>query len=268
MSARFRDIPDVQGASDSRQVAIDRVGIRGLRHPLQIVDRDGAVQTTVAQCQLTVSLHEHVKGTHMSRFVQLLNEEREPLSVNNFLALLEEMRERLKADQGQIELRFPFFVRKAAPVTGVKSLLDYEVAFIGGMGRDAGELILEVLVPVTSLCPCSKEISDYGAHNQRAHVTIRARTAGDVWIQDIIDLVERQASAELFSLLKRPDEKHVTEHAYDNPKFVEDMIRDVAVELNKEPRIRGYRLEVENFEAIHNHSAYAMIEVDKDLPTA
>ncbi len=261
----LREIPDVQGSADSREMDIQRVGIKDLRHPVCFVDRGGEPVHTVARLCMTVNLPRQFKGTHMSRFVQLLNEHDGPLSLRTFRALVHAMTERLAASSGRVEMSFPYFVRKQAPVSGVHSLMDYSVTLIGELGPARDWLVARVVIPVTSLCPCSKEISDYGAHNQRSHVTVEARVEGDLWVEDIIDLVEDQASAELYALLKRPDEKFVTEQAYDNPKFVEDVIRDVAAQLNREPRIRAYPLEVENFEAIHNHSAYAMIEVDKDL---
>jgi len=184
--------------------------------------------------------------------------------VEHFRSMLAEMRQRLESDSGYVEMTFPFFVRKKAPVTGVESVLDYSVTFMGEIDGDQTQINVKLVAPVTSLCPCSKKISDYGAHNQRSHVTINARIEGEFWIEELIELAEKEASCELYSLLKRPDEKYVTEKAYDNPKFVEDMIRDIACQLNKEERIRAYCLEVENFEAIHNHSAYAMIELDKE----
>jgi GTP cyclohydrolase I len=174
------------------------------------------------------------------------------------------MSDRLESEAGHIEMRFPFFVNKRAPVTGVESLLDYDVTFIGEILDGHPRLEIKVVVPVTSLCPCSKKISDYGAHNQRSHVTVQVRTRGFIWIEEIIDLVEREASSQLYGLLKRPDEKYVTERAYDNPKFVEDMVRDVAGRLNQDERVAAYVVEAENFESIHNHSAYALIERDKD----
>jgi GTP cyclohydrolase I len=177
--------------------------------------------------------------------------------------MLQEMVEKLEAKEGRIEMSFPYFVEKAAPVSGVKSLMDYEVTFIAQVLKGERCFAMKVLVPATSLCPCSKKISDYGAHNQRSHVTVTAHTKSFVWIEEIIDLVEKQVSSELYGLLKRPDEKYVTERAYDNPKFVEDMVRDVAAVLNRDERITRYVVESENFESIHNHSAYALIERDK-----
>ena len=269
MVAHTHDIPDIQGTPDTRRIAIDQVGIKDLRYPVTVRDRAGEALPTVAHATMTVHLPEQYKGTHMSRFVQILHEHVEPLSADTFGAMLETMLARLNAEAGRIVLSFPFFARKHAPVTGAESLLDYEVTLTGERDLEgASTFHIGVMIPVTSLCPCSKEISDYGAHNQRAHVTVNARVDGPIWVQDIIDLVEGSASCELYGLLKRPDEKYVTERAYDNPKFVEDMIRDMAVALNGDKRIRAYSLEAENFEAIHNHQAYAQIRKDKDAEAA
>ena len=253
-------IPDVQGTPDGRRLAIDRVGIKGIRHPMRIAERGGGTQHTVATFDMLVGLPHHFKGTHMSRFVEILNAHEREITVDSFRAMLRETAGRLEAESGLIEMAFPYFVQKKAPVSGVKSLLDYEVTFIGEITATGEErFALKVLVPVTSLCPCSKKISEYGAHNQRSHVTVTARIASFVWIEELIDLVEKQASSELYGLLKRPDEKYVTELAYDNPKFVEDMVRDIAGKLDADSRIEAFVVEAENFESIHNHSAYAMI---------
>lgn len=256
-------MPDVQGARDHRQIAIDKVGIRSIRHPVRIAEKSGGVQHTIATFDMTVALPQHFKGTHMSRFVAILNAHEREISVESFRTMLAEMVERLEAESGYIEMTFPYFVNKAAPVTGVKSLMDYQVTFKGAIANGVRSFTMKVVVPVTSLCPCSKEISEYGAHNQRSHVTIQARTPGFVWIEDIIAVAESQASSELYGLLKRPDEKFVTERAYDNPKFVEDLVRDVARALERDDRIEWYSVESENFESIHNHSAWALIERDK-----
>jgi len=257
-------IPDVQSSADSRQIAINKVGIKSIRHPVKVVDKSGGVQHTVANFNMYVGLPHNFKGTHMSRFIEILSANEREISVESFEPMLREMVKRLEAETGHIEMTFPYFVNKAAPVSGVKSLMDYEVTFMGEI-RDGGEYIftMKVLVPVTSLCPCSKKISAYGAHNQRSHVTVTAVLNDHLWIEDAVQLVESQASCEVYGLLKRPDEKYVTERAYDNPKFVEDMVRDVAGLLNAEPRIDAYVVESENFESIHNHSAYALIERDK-----
>lgn len=258
------DIPDVQGSSDLRKIAINKVGIKDIRHPIVLRDRSEGLQHTVAIFSMFVFLPHHFKGTHMSRFVKILNDHEKEITVKSFNEMLAEMSDLLEADSGYIEMHFPFFVNKMAPVSGVESLLDYNVSLIGEINNGVTQTRIKVQVPVTSLCPCSKSISEYGAHNQRSHVTVNVKTRGFVWIEEIIDLVEKQASCELYGLLKRPDEKFVTERAYDNPKFVEDMVRDVAQKLNEDERIRSYILESENFESIHNHSAYALIEHDKD----
>jgi GTP cyclohydrolase IB len=256
-------IEDVQNTVDTRHLAIDKVGIKAIRHPILVKDKSGGEQHTVAMFNMYVHLPQQFKGTHMSRFVEILNMNEHAISIESFETILREMIKRLEAESGHVEMTFPYFVNKAAPVSGVKSLLDYEVTFIGAIKNGEIEITVKVLVPVTSLCPCSKKISDYGAHNQRSHVTVTALINDFIWIEDIIDLVEKQASCELYGLLKRPDEKYVTERAYDNPKFVEDMVRDVAAQLNAEKRIVAYTVESENFESIHNHSAYALIENDK-----
>ncbi|MDQ5881836.1 MAG: cyclohydrolase [Pseudomonadota bacterium] len=254
---------DVQGSADTRQLAINKVGIKAIRHPVKVQDRSGGIQHTIAMFNMYVSLPHNFKGTHMSRFVEILNSHDREISVENFPAMLAEMVERLEAASGHIEMSFPYFVNKTAPVSGVQSLMDYDVTFTGEICCGKVVSTVKVAVPVTSLCPCSKKISERGAHNQRSHVTVSARLNDHMWLEEIISLVEGEASCELFGLLKRPDEKYVTERAYDNPKFVEDMVRDVAARLNAESRIDAYVVESENFESIHNHSAYALIERDK-----
>ncbi len=256
-------MPDVQSSKDTRQIAIDKVGIKSIRHPVKVADKAGGVQHTVATFNMYVYLPHHFKGTHMSRFVEILNTREREISVENFESMLRHMVERLEAESGHIEMTFPYFINKSAPVSGVQSMIDYEVTLIGEIDKGAYRHTTKVVVPVTSLCPCSKKISDYGAHNQRSHVTVTARTNGFLWIEDLVRKIEEQASCELFGLLKRPDEKYVTERAYDNPKFVEDIVRDVAAAMNAEPLIDAYIVEAENFESIHNHSAYALIERDK-----
>ena len=258
-------IADVQSYADSRQIAIDKVGIKSIRHPVRVGDKSEGVQHTIAMFNMNVYLPHNFKGTHMSRFIEILNSYEREISVESFEAMLREMVQRLEAESGHVEMSFPYFINKKAPVSGVQSLLDYDVTFIGEIVKGKYQLTMKVLVPVTSLCPCSKKISDYGAHNQRSHVTVAVRTNEMVWIEDVVRMVEEQASCELFGLLKRPDEKYVTERAYDNPKFVEDMVRDVAAALNADKRIDAYVVEAENFESIHNHSAYALIERDKTL---
>jgi GTP cyclohydrolase I len=257
------EVEDVQARADTRQLPINRVGIKEIRHPVRVKDRSAGEQHTIATFNMYVSLPHNFKGTHMSRFVEILHTERE-ISVESFRKMLETMTTRLEADAGHVEMNFPFFVMKKAPVSGVESLMDYHATLIGERRDGRTEMWVRVVVPVTSLCPCSKNISDYGAHNQRSHVTITAKLRSHIWIEELIEIAESEASCELYGILKRPDEKYVTERAYDNPKFVEDMVRDVATRLNKEDRIAAYMVESENFESIHNHSAYALIEHDKD----
>ncbi len=261
-------IPDVQNSADTRRLAINKVGIKEIRHPVRVRDRSGGEQHTIATFNMYVNLPHNFKGTHMSRFVEILNVPGREISVDSFKDILTEMTDRLEAEAGHIEMTFTYFVDKTAPVSGVRSLMDYEVTFVGEIRAGQPAMNIKVVVPVTSLCPCSKKISKYGAHNQRSHVTVNVRTRGFIWIEDLIDLVEKEASCELYGLLKRPDEKYVTERAYENPKFVEDMVRDIAVKLNRDERVAAYSVESENFESIHNHSAYAMIEHDKDAEQA
>jgi GTP cyclohydrolase I len=261
--ATAKEIADVQNSADTRQIAINKVGIKDIRHPVRVKDRSEGEQHTIANFNMYVNLPHNFKGTHMSRFGEILNLHEREITVASFQDMLQEMTERLESGSGHIEMNFPYFVNKTAPISKVQSLLDYDVTLIGEITDKDINVNIKVVVPVTSLCPCSKKISDYGAHNQRSHVTVSVRTCGFIWIEEIIDLVEKEASCQLYGLLKRPDEKHVTEHAYDNPKFVEDMVRDVAVRLNEDDRVCGYTVESENFESIHNHSAYALIEHDK-----
>jgi GTP cyclohydrolase I len=256
-------IADVQARRDERNLAIDQVGIRGLRYPLQFVDRDGHAQGTVAQCSVYVALPGDQKGTHMSRLVALLEERAAPgatpLSVATFRALVDDLIVRLGAPAASLEVTFPFFVRKTAPVSGVASLLDYEVTLRGEISDGKYTQTIKVAVPVMSLCPCSKEISDYGAHNQRSLITITARPKAPLFVAELLRVAEEEASAELYGILKRADEKYITEYAYDHPRFVEDLVRGVAGRLAADERLDAFAVEAENFESIHNHSAYARI---------
>ena len=256
-------VEDVQSRADTRRIPIDRVGIKDIRHPVKVKDRSAGEQHTIATFNMYVNLPHNFKGTHMSRFVEILHRERE-ISVDSFQQMLSEMTQRLNAEAGHIEMSFPYFVMKRAPVTGVESFMDYQASLIGEIDHGEAGMCIKVVVPVTSLCPCSKKISDRGAHNQRSHMSIRVRLREHMWIEELIDMAESEASCELWGILKRPDEKYVTERAYDNPKFVEDMVRDVAMRLNGDQRVKAYVVESENFESIHNHSAYALIERDKD----
>ncbi len=252
-------IPDVQSSQDTREIDIEQVGIKGIRHPVVISARAGDVQHTVADFSMYVGLPHNFKGTHMSRFVEILNDHEYEITVDSFKDMITETLEKLDAETTFIEMIFPFFISKKAPVSAVTSLMDYEVTFIGEVYEGKPQVSVKVIVPVTSLCPCSKGISDYGAHNQRSHVTLTCAINQFVWLEELIELVEKSASSELYGMLKRPDEKYVTEKAYDNPKFVEDLVRDIAVDLNQDERITAYTVEAENFESIHNHSAYAKV---------
>lgn len=251
-------IADVQSSKDLRNIPINQVGIKDLRFPIAVRSRSG-IQHTIAAVTMTVFLNAEQKGTHMSRFVALMEEQTQELDAESLHALVQEMLTRLDSPAGKISLSFPFFRKKTAPVSGIQSLLDYDVKLSGEVRNGSYLHTLQVLVPVTSLCPCSKEISQYGAHNQRSHVTLTLQCRADVEIEEVLDLVESQASCQLYGLLKRPDEKFVTEQAYENPKFVEDMVRDIAALLRQDERIAAFTVESENFESIHNHSAYAMI---------
>ena len=253
-------LDDTQSSPDARHMPIQRVGIKALRYPMKIIAADGEVQNTVATFAMYVGLPEQVKGAHMSRFIQLLDDARAPINSIGFLALESQMRERLEAETGYLEMSFPYFRRKSAPVSGVESLLDSDVKLIVETTAAQGtRLTVQVVAPVTSLCPCSKKISDYGAHNLRSHITIRADGSTELTIDALIDIAEREASSELYGVLKRADEKFVTERAYDNPKFVEDLVRDVALACQLHEHIGEFMVASENFEAIHNHSAYAEI---------
>jgi GTP cyclohydrolase I len=255
-------LPDVQGATDVRNLAIQRVGVKSMRHPVQVASPAGP-QPSIATIDMYVALPAHQKGTHMSRFIEVLQNHRTPLSVQSIREMMRTMLARLEATEGEIVVRFPYFITKHAPVSGVASLLDYEVTLRVACKGARIKTVQEVVVPVTSLCPCSKKIADYGAHNQRSAVTIAAEVQDDLPIEQQVRFAEDAASSELWALLKRPDEKYVTERAYDNPKFVEDIVRDIALALNRDDRVLAYSVATENFESIHNHSAYALIEHDK-----
>ncbi len=256
-------IPDVQSGSDERNLAIDQVGIRGLRYPLAFADGDAPAQSTIGTFAVMVALPEDRKGTHMSRLIEMLEEltapGAAPLSVPGMRALLDQLVVRLDAPAGRIEVAFPWFVRKTAPISGVASLLDYEVRLAAELHGDRYASLVTVAVPVTSLCPCSKEISEYGAHNQRSTITISVRPREPVRLAELLRVAETEASSELYGILKRADEKYLTERAYDNPRFVEDLVRGVAARLAADRRFAGFAVEAENFESIHNHSAFARI---------
>ena len=258
-------LPDTQNTKDIRNIVINQVGIKDILHPINFVNRDNESYPTVANFTMTVRLPENVKGTHMSRFIEILNDGECSFGIDTFMNLVQSVADKLDSSDAQIIVDFPFFRNKKAPSSGVESLLDYKVTLTGTIVNGEPELTLKVVVPVTSLCPCSKSISKYGAHNQRSHITIEAKAAkGEtIYLEDLIDLAEEKASSELYAILKRDDEKVVTERAYENPAFVEDIVRDIAVELNANKKVNFYCLESENFESIHNHSAYALITNQK-----
>lgn len=256
----IQTLKDTQNEPDHRQIPIDRVGVKNLRFPIQIRDKAHATQSTVATIALTVDLPHHYKGTHMSRFIEVLNEHGPMLHVDNIREILERLQKKLHSEKAHVDFEFPFFLEKKAPVTGAVGLMDYNVRFSATIDKEGFDFVLTVIVPVTTLCPCSKAISQFGAHNQRGQVTYSVRFEKPIWIEDLIQLVEGCASSELYSLLKRPDEKEVTERAYQNPVFVEDLVRNVAARSDRETNITWYRAEAENFESIHNHNAYAVLE--------
>ena len=257
----FQGLPDTQNESDHREIIIDRVGVRELRYPIRYRDSKGIEQPTVAKFEITVELPAHLKGTHMSRFVEVLHAFDQPLDSHSIRDLTETVAARLQSDYAYVSCEFTVFREKIAPVSGTKSLMDYELGLECHFSKANGfELFMGLEVPVTTLCPCSKAISERGAHNQRGNVTISAKAELGLTFQELINLIEKSASCELFSGLKRADEKAVTERAYDNPLFVEDLARDVATGLTANELVTWFRVEVENFESIHNHNAYAMIE--------
>ncbi len=257
---------DMQNEADHRQIPIDKVGVRDLRYPIFVLDRTNERQQTVARISMSVSLPHHFKGTHMSRFVEVLNQHRGEMTMHTMPVLVQTMRERLEAESAQAEVRFSYFLERAAPASGASGLMDYECWFKGQATAKGDDFILGVQVPVTSLCPCSKAISDYGAHNQRGHITMEVRLGRTpdgalqmVWIEELIEVAERSASAPVYPLLKRSDERHVTMQAYDNPVFVEDMVRAVTAALQSDARITWFRVHAINYESIHNHNAFAEI---------
>jgi len=263
MPVTSETLKDTQNEPDHRQIDIDRVGVKGLRYPFRIRDKARESQHTIATCALTVDLPHHFKGTHMSRFVEVLNEFGPEVHVDNIPKLLEDLVARLDSKNAHVDFEFPFFLEKRAPVTNAAGMMDYTARFAATIEAGKVDFVVTVIVAVTTLCPCSKAIAARGAHNQRGHVTLSVRFRRPVWIEDLIRMVEDSASSELYSLLKRPDEKAVTEQAYDNPVFVEDLVRNVAERAAAHEEITWYQVEAENFESIHNHNAYARIERSK-----
>ena len=265
---------DVQGRHDEREVALDRVGVSGLRYPIVVLDRDHQKQHTVAVLKMSVNLPHEFKGTHMSRFIEVLNEHRGEITMRTVPAVLRDLRKKLDAESAHIHLVFPYFLERRAPVSGASALMDYECSFDAAVNGGTDKFVFGVRVPVTSLCPCSKAISDYGAHNQRGYITIDVQTIRDsennfalVWFEELIDIAEQSASAPVYPLLKRADERHVTMQAFDNPVFVEDMVRNVALVLRNDSRIAWFRIDALNQESIHNHSAFASVEWDRSQVT-
>ncbi len=255
-------MPDMQSSRDQRNIPIDRVGVRNVKYPIFVRERDNGMQQTVGTFTLTVDLPREFKGTHMSRFLEVLGEHNHDLSAETIPAILAKLRERLHAEVSHLEVKFTYFREKAAPVTGKKGMMGYECGFVATGGTEE-DFFLHLNVPVTTLCPCSKEISARGAHNQRGYVTVKVRPNGLLWLEEVIDMIENSASCQLYPVLKRPDEKFVTEMAYDNPRFVEDMVREVAVAFDSNPLVGAYEIEVENHESIHDHNAYAYLKRDK-----
>lgn len=253
---------DIQNMHDPRNIKIDKVGVKNITYPIVVLDKENGYQHTIATIDMYVSLNQNNKATHMSRFVEILHKNQSMINMKNFPKILKEMLEMLDAESAHLEIRFPYFLKKEAPVTKKPSYMEYQCGVYGSMDRpgEMREFMVYVSVPINTLCPCSKEISAYGAHNQRGIVKVRVRFKKFFWIEDLIDIVEDSASTEVYSLLKREDEKYITEKAYENPKFVEDVVRDIAERLSKNENIKWFSIEAENFESIHNHSAYAYLE--------
>lgn len=261
-ATQVHQLVDIQNTPDERNIPIDKVGVRNVRYPIQVRERGNGPQHSVGTFSLTVDLPREFKGTHMSRFLEVLGEHNHDMSPETIPQILAKLREKLKAETAHLEVRFTLFREKAAPVTGKKGMMGYEVGFRASGGAiEMFELLLTV--PVATLCPCSKEISNYGAHNQRGYVTVKVQPNGLLWLEDVIDMIEASGSAPLYPVLKRPDEKFVTEQAYDNPRFVEDLVREVAIAFDNCDRISAYEIEVENHESIHDHNAYAMLRREK-----
>ena len=253
---------DVQKSRDTRKVPISKVGVKDISYPVVVMDKNRSVQHTVARVNMYVDLPHHFKGTHMSRFIEILNSYREKIALDKMETILQKMKEKLGASSAHLEIEFPYFIEKRAPVSGAKSLMEYTCEFRASLAEDF-DFILGVKVPVTSLCPCSKELSSFGAHNQRSIMTVQVRYREFLWIEDLVEVIESCGSSPVYSLLKREDEKFVTERAYENPRFVEDMVREATLKLTAMETIIWFSVEAENFESIHKHSAYAVVVRDK-----
>ena len=252
-------IHDIQNQRDHRRIEINKVGVKNIRYPIRVLDKAKGFQHTVASVNMYVGLPHRFKGTHMSRFVEILNKYKGDIAIKTFSRILTEVKRKLRAKTAHLEVEFPYFIEKEAPITKSKSLMEYICRFCGSSNEEE-DFYVGIVVPITTVCPCSKEISQFGAHNQRSLVTVNLRFKKFIWIEDIIQLVEECASCDLYSILKRPDEKFVTEKAYENPMFVEDVVREIAKRLKKDGNITWFTVESENFESIHNHSAYAYVE--------
>jgi len=255
-------LSDVQKSRDTRRIPISKVGVKDISYPVVVMDKNRSVQHTVARVNMYVDLPHHFKGTHMSRFIEILNSYREKIALDKMETILQKMKEKLGASSAHLEIEFPYFIEKRAPVSGAKSLMEYTCEFKASLAEDF-DFILGVKVPVTSLCPCSKELSSFGAHNQRSIMTVQVRYREFLWIEDLIEVIESCGSSPVYSLLKREDEKFVTEQAYENPRFVEDMVREATLKLTAMETITWFSVEAENFESIHKHSAYAVVVRDK-----
>ncbi len=265
-----QSIVDVQNRRDNRGIPINKVGVSNLQYPIVVLDRAKEKQSTVARVSMSVNLPHHFKGTHMSRFVEILNEHHGDMTMWTIPTIVHKLKERLDAESAHIEMTFPYFIERSAPVTGATALIDYESTFIGETRNGKDEFILKVKIPVTSLCPCSKEISDYGAHNQRGEITIAVKCETEIgepdmiWIEEVVEIAEKSASAPVYALLKRPDERFVTMQAFDNPAFVEDIVRNVALRLMDIKKVVWFNVNVENYESIHNHNAFACVEWQRE----
>jgi GTP cyclohydrolase I len=254
---------DVQKTRDFRKLAINKVGVKDISYPITVMDKNNSFQHTVARINMYVDLPHHFKGTHMSRFIEILNAHRKEMALDKMEATLQKIKEKLGASRAHLEMEFPYFIEKRAPVSGAVSLMEYPCRFLASLS-DRFDFILEMRVPVTSLCPCSRELSRFGAHNQRGVITVQVRYREFVWIEDLVAAIEECGSSPVYALLKREDEKFVTEQAYENPRFVEDMVREATLRLQKMENVTWFSVSAENFESIHNHSAYASIEMDKE----
>ncbi len=258
---------DVQKSRDFRNLAINKVGVKDISYPIVVMDKNEAFQHTVARVNMYVDLPHHFKGTHMSRFVEILNAHRKEMALDKMETTLQKIKDKLGASRAHLEMEFPYFIEKRAPVSGAESLMEYSCRFLATLAEQF-DFVLEIRVPVTSLCPCSKELSRFGAHNQRGIIAVQVRYREFVWIEDLVAVIEECGSSPVYALLKREDEKYVTEQAFENPRFVEDMVREAALRLMKMENVTWFSVSAENFESIHNHSAYAVIEMDKRKSTA